>query len=64
MSGRLVPKHGSGGGVGNPRTDPDETAGRALYRARADAEARASIGLSRKVKLASTTAVARAEVQP
>jgi hypothetical protein len=32
--------------------DPDETRGRAIYRARAEAEARMSIGLARRVRLA------------
>lgn len=31
--------------------DPDETEGRAIYRARADAEARREIALSRPVRL-------------
>lgn len=31
--------------------DPDETRGRALYRALAEAEARMSLGLTRRVKL-------------
>lgn len=38
-AGRPVPPHGSGGAAVPQRADPDETPGRALYRARADAEA-------------------------
>lgn len=50
--GRPVPPHGSGGGSIH-RNDPDETAGRALYRSRANAEARRSIAQARKVRLLS-----------
>lgn len=59
-TGRRVPDHGSGGGSVNRARDPDETAGRALYRATADAEARASMVPSRKARLTSTSAVGRA----
>lgn len=52
--GRIVPPHVSGGGQVFRRTDPDETVGRAMYRARAEAEARMSIGMARKVKLRPT----------
>lgn len=31
--------------------DPDETEGRSIYRARADAEARRQIAMTRKIKL-------------
>lgn len=51
--GRLVPPHASGGGFTlcrplyvylNPyRNDPDETEGRRIYRAHADAKARADL---------------------
>lgn len=63
MIGRPVPPHGSGGGEFLPqphqrrtclnyrRDDPDETAGRVLYRQRADAEARTDMALSRRVRL-------------
>lgn len=37
---------------GYRRTDPDETEGRLMYRAHADAMARASFPLPRKIKLA------------
>jgi hypothetical protein len=37
----------------NLRTDPDETTGRALYRAMAERDARISIGLARKARLVS-----------
>jgi hypothetical protein len=37
------------------RTDPDETAGRLLYRQRANAEGRMSLGLARLVKFAPPT---------
>lgn len=58
--GRPVPPHGSGGGNAY-RNDPDETAGRALYRAMANAEARASmVGAHRKVQLMRSTAGQRA----
>lgn len=33
------------------RTDPDDTEGRALYRATANRDARMSVGLARKVKM-------------
>jgi hypothetical protein len=39
----------------NRRADPDETAGRALYRASANAEASMQTGLSRRVKLKGST---------
>jgi len=47
--GRIVFPHVSGGGVSfvRRRTDPDETAGRALYRALADAEARRQLACER-----------------
>lgn len=54
--GRLVPHHGSGGGTISRRSDPDETEGRALYRARAEAEARRSLAQSRRVHLMSSAA--------
>lgn len=41
--------------VGYRRLDPDETMGRWLYRARAETEARMSVALSRKVRLAPPT---------
>jgi hypothetical protein len=44
--GRIVPPHVSGGGMGYWR-DPDETRGRALYRALADAEARRQLAYER-----------------
>jgi hypothetical protein len=47
-AGRIVPPHVSGGGFNvNRRTDPDETRGRALYRALADAEARRQLAYER-----------------
>lgn len=39
--------------LGYRRTDPDETAGRLLYRRIAEAEARRSISMARKVRLKS-----------
>jgi hypothetical protein len=49
--GRPVPSHGSGGGEVRRATDPDETRGRAHYRAMAEAEARASLVPDRKARL-------------
>jgi hypothetical protein len=59
--GRPVPPHGSGGGTVQ-RRDPDETAGRALYRAIADANARRSMAQTRRVKLFTETR--RAAISP
>lgn len=62
---RPVPPHGSGPAQIYPRgdqthvlrrADPDETAGRALYRAIAEAEARRSMASSRRVRLCSEPA--------
>lgn len=59
MSGRPVPHHGSGGGLVSRRSDPDETAGRALYRALANREAALSlVGVRRKVRLRDSAALA------
>lgn len=41
------------------RLDPDDTEGRALYRARANAEARLSFGMSRKMKMKPSEDVGR-----
>lgn len=43
---------------GYRRSDPDETAGRLLYRQRADAEGRRSIGLARRVQIKTDTTAA------
>jgi hypothetical protein len=63
VSGRPVPPHGSGGGHYIPqpherrtcldyrRDDPDETLGRVLFRRAAEAEARQSLALGRRVRL-------------
>lgn len=48
-----MPPHGSGGGSVARRNDPDETQGRALYRAFAETEARRSLAQGRKVRLMS-----------
>lgn len=37
--------------LGFRRTDPDETEGRLIYRQRANAEARMSLNLARRVRL-------------
>lgn len=61
--GRPVPPHGSGPATYEPRphekrtcldyrrSDPDETMGRVLYRRQAEAEARRSISLGRRVQI-------------
>lgn len=70
--GRIVPPHASGGGSNlcrplyvyrNPyRNDPDETEGRRLYRARAEAEARRQLAYDRhKVRLVDDAPLARIE---
>lgn len=54
--GRPVPPHGSGPANTYRRADPDETAGRLLYRQQANAEARMQMARARKVRLVNSGA--------